>query len=269
VTRRRTLAGMRSLALAASAALALIAAGCGAEQPGEPAVEGTTPAPTSTVPETAPVVVALYFLRDGEVGLARRAVVPDEAGDHYTAVGALLDGPAGADRKAGLSTAIPPNTTLDYLGVEQGTAAVGPLCDLSSKAQAQIVFTLTQFMGIERVSFCGRPAKGRADFEEQTPAILVESPAPWEQASSPLRISGTANTFEATFNVEIVNVGGRVLGKRFVTATSGSGERGTFEASVPFRLEGAGPYRLVVYELSAEDGSRMNEVQIPLDLLPD
>jgi hypothetical protein len=105
----------------------------------------------------------------------------------------------------------------------------------------------------------------RSDFEELTPAVLVESPAPGEDVSSPLRIAGTANTFEATFQVEVLGAGRRVLGKRFVTATSGSGTRGTFEANVTFAAQ-PGPATLVVFELSAEDGSRIHEIEIPLEI---
>jgi germination protein M len=108
----------------------------------------------------------------------------------------------------------------------------------------------------------------RTDFETETPAILVESPTAREEVSSPLRITGSANTFEATFNVEIVDERGRVLGKRFVTATSGSGTRGTFDAEVPFKASAKGPGKLIVFELSAEDGSRIHEVEIPLQIEP-
>ena len=96
--------------------------------------------------------------------------------------------------------------------------------------------------------------------------MLVESPVPGEPVTTPLRIDGTANTFEATFNVEVVDADGEVLGKRFVTATSGSGTRGTFDAEVEFKTTSDGPGELVVFELSAEDGSRMHELRIPLQL---
>ena len=136
---------------------------------------------------------------------------------------------------------------------------------------AQVVYTLTQFPTVRK--WCSRllpdeAQVGRADFEEFTPSVLVESPTLGEQVSSPIRITGTANTFEATFNVEVVDAQGRVLGKRFVTATSGTGTRGTFDAEVPFKATGAGPGTLVVFELSAEDGSRMNELEIPLQIAP-
>jgi germination protein M len=101
----------------------------------------------------------------------------------------------------------------------------------------------------------------RADFEEQTPSILVESPLPFEEVTSPLQVMGTANTFEATFNYELVDAEGNVVDEDFVTATSGSGTRGTFEFT-------AGDFddlsALRVFELSAEDGSRIHEFEIPL-----
>ena len=85
--------------------------------------------------------------------------------------------------------------------------------------------------------------------------------------TSPLRLRGTANTFEATFQVELLDADGRVVGKRFATATSGSGTRGTFDVTVPFSARKPGG-TLVVYEDSAKDGSRINVVRIPLRLQP-
>ena len=58
---------------------------------------------------------------------------------------------------------------------------------------------------------------------------------------------------------------GRIVDQGVVTATSGTGERGTFdfttkEYEIPFDGVGA----LFVYELSAKDGSRINLVEIPV-----
>ncbi len=260
---------MRFLALAASALL-LVAAGCGSKEGASPATGASTteenpPPATATVPETSPAVVALYFLREGKVGLARRGVVAG-AKIGTAALEALLEGPTAKDRQAGLVTAIPSGTRLKRLAIAEGTAAASFSRELPPEAAAQVVYTLTQFPTVRRVEVGPGPPVRRADLEELTPPILVESPAPWEQASSPLRITGTANTFEATFNVEVRDEKGGVLGERFVTATSGSGTRGTFDASVKFSVERPGPGRLVVFELSAEDGSRIHEVEIPLQL---
>ena len=50
-----------------------------------------------------------------------------------------------------------------------------------------------------------------------------------------------------------------------MTATSGSGTRGGFDAELPVVEDAApGPGALVVYETSAEDGSRIHTLEIPL-----
>ncbi|MBA3333030.1 MAG: hypothetical protein H0U30_03485 [Actinobacteria bacterium] len=49
-----------------------------------------------------------------------------------------------------------------------------------------------------------------------------------------------------------------------MTATSGTGTRGTFEFTVPFEVPFDGVGELIVFESSAKDGSRINLVEIPL-----
>ena len=101
----------------------------------------------------------------------------------------------------------------------------------------------------------------RADFEEQTPPVLVESPLPFDDVVSPLRVTGTANTFEATFQYEVVDMGGSVIDGNVVTATSGTGTRGTFDFTTG-AFDDISALRL--FEFSAKDGSRVNEVELPL-----
>ena len=260
----------------ASVLALLFLVGCGSEErASEEASPGDTTPSTitepiqtiATVPETAPAIVTVYFLRDGKVGAASRTVV---AGPQIgrAAMTELLEGPGRPEQAAGLKTAIPAGTQLEGLSISKGLAEVELSQPLDTEASAQVVHTLTRFPTVRMVSIEHMQPRSRADLEEFSPSVLVESPTPGEQVSSPLRITGTANTFEATFNVEVVDERGRVLGKRFVTATSGSGTRGTFDAEVPFKATGAGPGKLVVFELSAEDGSRIHEVEIPLQIAP-
>jgi hypothetical protein len=61
---------------------------------------------------------------------------------------------------------------------------------------------------------------------------------------------------------------GKPLYKDFVTATSGNGTRGTFEKTLDFVPDRERPGTLVVYENSAEDGSVVNEVEIPVTIRP-
>jgi len=104
---------------------------------------------------------------------------------------------------------------------------------------------------------------------KQTPQAIIdiETPASGASVRTPLRIAGTANTFEATFILEL-RTGGRLLTKRVVTATSGSGTRGTFDLTVRFRVAEETPGEIVAYELSAANGKRIHTARVKIGLLP-
>jgi hypothetical protein len=232
---------VKRVLLLAVAAVFLVA-GCGGDD------NEATPTETATV--TTPVQmtdVRVYFLRDGKVWPVSREI---DAADRTTALAAeLAKGPSEQERQElSLMSEFPS----------------GPDSKLSTAALAQWVYTTTQFPGAKSVIVDGQRYT-RADFEDQTPGILVESPLPFADVSSPIRATGTANTFEATFNYELTDTDGKIVDENFVTATSGTGTRGTFDFTtkkftVPF--DGVGS--LVVFERSAEDGSRTKLVEIPL-----
>lgn len=70
-------------------------------------------------------------------------------------------------------------------------------------------------------------------------------------------LTGCGSTFEAAYQWEVVyDDGGRDEG--FGTMTCGTGCIGTFEQ--PLELTGEGPATLTVFDTSAEDGARTNEV---------
>ena len=165
-----------------------------------------------------------------------------------------------------MTTALPDDLEISGIVVEDGVAHVELDANLTPEGLAQLVYTLTGLPTVRSVDLEGRnpvvTGFDRSDFEEHTPAILVESPLADEEVASPLRVTGTANTFEANFQYELEDADGRVIAEDFVTATSGTGTRGTFEFDVPFDFEGDGT--LVVFESSAKDGSRINVAEIPL-----
>lgn len=273
------------LALLAGALLAL--AGCGGGRSVE-TVSQPPPATTAAPPPVETTSFRVYFLRGEQVAAAGREVPRTEAVG-VAALRALIAGPTYAERAAGLGTTVPPGTELRSLAIAAGLATVDLSSDFESGGSApstatrvaQVVHTLTQFPTVRRVAFRldGRPVRAiggegvvvdppvsRASFEREAPAILVESPTPGEAVSSPLAISGTANTFEATFSVKLADGAGRTLAERVVTATSGSGTRGTFATSLAFPAGSYGPATLVAYERSAEDGRPIHTVEIPLEL---
>jgi hypothetical protein len=262
---------MRSGAASALVALALAAAGCGGSDDETSAGEPPPPPPPATTStEPGPIVgatdVGVYFVRDDELGFAQRSVGVTPLTPRAT-LEELLAGPTAEEKEAGLTSEVPPNTKVVSVDVANDTADVELSNPLDELGTMQVVQTLTQLETVERVRLEGREYAS-ADTEDALPAILVELPAPGATVTSPLTIRGTANTFEATFQVELRPDRGKPLYKNFVTATSGNGTRGSFEKNLDFTVDRERPGTLVVYENSAEDGSVMNEVEIPVTIQP-
>jgi germination protein M len=264
VCTRNIRVGMRFLVVPSALTALIVFAACTGSDTKTVTVERTvTETTASTVPNEAPAALTVFFLRDGKVAPATRSTV---VGSDLpaAAVQALLEGPTPND--VGYATAIPESIEAGSTEVAGDTVIVGLIPEPKDPAaRAQIVYTLTALPNVKRVSFGGGNPVGRKAFEKQTPAILVESPLPGEQVEPGFDVTGTANTFEATFNYELLGASGKVLSKNFVTATSGSGTRGTFAFTVPYEAEPQAG-RLRVFELSAADGSRINETEIPLRL---
>src|SRR5439155_8963823 len=135
-------------------------------------------------------------------------------------------------------------------------------------APGQIVFTLTQYPNIRKVRFAADGSTyTRSALESLLPAITVESPVIGQQVSSPVRVSGTANVFEATVNVRILDANGHELARAFTTATCGTGCRGDYSVSVRFHVDHQQPGTVEVLDYSAKDGSPENVVSIPVILV--
>ena len=222
-----------------------------------------TTAPPTTAPERT--ALRVYFLRNDDVQPVARGVEKTQA-IAAAALEALFAGPASSERMdMRLRTEIPVDAAYSNLRIGSGTAHVDLSPDVSRAGLGQVVYTLTQFPTVTDVETGGKRYT-RGDFEDEAPAILVESPLPFSSVRSPLRARGTANTFEATFEYDVVGPDGEVLAHDFVTATSGSGTRGTFEFTAPFTVAASGEGKLIVFESSAKDGSRIHIVEIPLQL---
>jgi hypothetical protein len=206
------------------------------------------------------------------------------------AVSGLLRGPSSSEAGAGLLSAIPVGTRLLGLIISNGVATV----DLSGDFQtgggsqqdvvmriAQVVYTLTQFRTVAGVRFAidgqtvttlaGVPVQEpqtRRMYEGSLPAILVETPSIGQLASSPISVSGTADVFEATVSIVILDSTGKEIAHLFTTATCGTGCRGDYSAVVPYSVRSEQPGTVMVFESSAKDGSPINVVDIPVILTP-
>jgi hypothetical protein len=98
--------------------------------------------------------------------------------------------------------------------------------------------------------------------------IEVLAPTPDAAVSSPVVVRGTADVFEATVSIRILDGMNNVIADTFTTATCGSGCRGDFEAEVSFSVGAEQPGVIQVFELSPEDDSKAQMVRIPVTLVP-
>lgn len=255
-----------------------------------PATEPPVTGPVATEPpvaETARVVRA-YLHRNELLGPVARAVTGDPVATSRAALEGLLAGPTDDERALGFGSEIPEGTRLLGVRIEDGVSYV----DVSSEFEsgggsssmamrlAQLVYTATQFESVDSMrllldgvavdSFSGEAVIvdepiTRADIDEpwMVPLILVEGPLPFETVTGDVRVHGTANVFEATVQIRVES-GGVVLFENFVTASCGSGCRGTFDVTVPVSV--VGEATITVYESSPQDGSEINVVEIPITL---
>lgn len=119
-------------------------------------------------------------------------------------------------------------------------------------------------------------SKSHSDSEESTesesgePQVVAENdafrvfePAPDSVIHNKFVVRGEARVFEATFQFEFED-GHNILGQGTITASSGAPEWGEFEFTVSFDDVFFETGILILYEESAKDGSRINELMIPL-----
>lgn len=266
--------------------LALAASACSARTP------NTQPSKTASAEPTASPAAFTHQVwfndADGRLLLGYRTAASVPAVGR-AAVLSLLEGPTSAERAQGTGTSIPVGTRLLDLNITGGIATV----DLSSEFEesggtlgerlrlAQVVFTLTQFDTVSSVSLriggrairefgshglvLDRPST-REDFEDLMPAIVVERPMPGDRVSSPVTVSGTANVFEATVSLRILDAAGKEIAKTFTNATCGTGCRGTYSVDVTYDVSAEQQGTIEVFVSSAKDGKPTDVVRVPVTL---
>jgi hypothetical protein len=276
-------------------ALGFVAAGCGSEKavslgPAD-GKTGTTAAtePTGTVPTS--VLLEVWFL-DGEQLVRQTRSLESTPLVATAAMKALLAGPSSAELASGLGTSVPAGTKLLGISIKKGVATVDLTSQyqsgggsLSMKARlAQVVYTLTQFPTVRAVLFHldGEPVNvfsgegivldhpvGRKDYEDLLPVIAVDKPVAGERVTSPVRVSGSANVFEANVTVQVLDENGKVLVSTFTTATCGTGCRGTYAVPVTFKVDHEQPGTIVVHDDDAAGtGTPPHQVRIKVVLVP-
>ena len=245
---------------------------------------GATPSPP------ADRSLEVWFTYGDRLFVSRR-VVPGTPAMGRAAMEELLERPNDFEANAGVGTAIPPDIRLLGLTISEGVATVdlsdgfgggsGSTAELLSVAQ--VVYTLTQFPTVDGVLFeveneplRKTPGHGlllsgpqtRRDWQDQLPPIVVSDPAMGERVSSPLTVQGTADVFEATVQMRLMDAEGRPLARAFTTATCGTGCRGDFSHELEFSVDREQHGVLEVWWDSPEDGARKDVVKIAVTLVP-
>ena len=146
----------------------------------------------------------------------------------------------------GLSTLLPAGG--EVTGIAAGVATVAPAPaggDPTTRRlrEAQVVYTLTQFPTVRQVRFAAGPPLGRGDYPDLLPPILVTGPAIGERVGSPVTVAGSADVFEATVTVRVLDAAGQAVATAFTTATCGTGCRGDYRIAVTYRVPRSRPAR--------------------------
>lgn len=264
-----------------------------------PETTTTTAAPTTATTTTEPTVgMAVYFLLEELddqspgpflVPVYREADAGTDSA--ITVVEALLAGPS-AEETAGtpaISTAIPEGTGVLGVDISDGLATV----DLSGEYDdgggsfgmfarlAQMIYTLTRLPEVDEVAFEiegemvtvfsseGIELDGpqqRDDYYDLLPPIFVDYPAWGEPVASPIQVSGLSNVFEAVSQVMLTDDDGEPLFEDTVMATCGTGCWGAWEIEIPYEVDRQQFGALIVWEFSAQDGSRIHIREYPVQL---
>jgi hypothetical protein len=265
----------------------------GSPTPSTSPSETPTPSPSPTA-TGKPFTYQVWFARGDKLFVTRRTE-PFIQGVARMAVNALLAGPNSAEAAAGVTSAVPAGVPLlsegDLVLAPDGVITVNMSSAFASGGGtlsenlrlAELVYTVTQFSTVKSMNLklYGQPVttfssegidldhpQTRADYEDLLPAITVESPSVGQRVSNPVTISGTANVFEATVSIRILAQDGTELARTFTTASCGTGCRGDYSVAVNYSVDAEAPGTIEVFESSAQDGSAINVVDIPVILTP-
>ncbi|MEU4474494.1 Gmad2 immunoglobulin-like domain-containing protein [Micromonospora sp. NPDC023888] len=237
----------------------------------------TEPPPAATTPPPAPasatardtVAVELWFVRAGLLVPTRRTR-PATVATSRLALTELAAGPSPAEAATGMSTLLPAGVEVTHIVDGVATLRVPSAGGPATRRlrEAQVVWTLTQFPTVRQVRVDGAAAVDRTDYADLLPPIVVSGPAPGDRVSAPLVVTGTADVFEATVSVRVLDAAGREVAAGFGTAGCGSGCRGGYRVVVAWRTVREQQGTVEVYEVSARDGTRINTMAVPVVLAP-
>jgi germination protein M len=291
---RRSVTRRLQLLLVCFCLCALVLAGCQEKKGNEQ--QQTTPKTSQqgkntgqqTVQPTQ-TTVAVYYLKytDTDAYLVREEHSIRTAGDvKQAAVEELVKG---SPTTKGAGRVLPAETKVNSVKVVNGLATVdfneavlkaSVGSDGEGLGIASIVNTLTEFPGVDKVSFTvnGQLTErvkdwwGHVGLSEQPfkrnlddvwePSIWLTSPRSGATIASPVTISGSARVFEAAVSLRIVDKNNKVLAKGSTMASEGAPGRGDFKTSLAFQAGGAGEGYVEAFWESPKDGSEQGLVRL-------
>ena len=222
----------------------------------------------------------------GKLWLTKRTV-PRVPGVATAAVRLLFAGPNAAERAAGVTTAVPVGSRLRGISILGGTATIDVSRAFAAAAPAtrirmrlaELTYTATQFPTVKRVrlevagvivhSIAGAPVPqpaARADFLRRLPAILVSRPAIGARVPATVTVAGSADVFEAALTVRVINARGRLLARRRILASCGTGCRGRYSVSIPYTVLRRQPGTIVIFDGGGGPVAHPHIVRVPVRL---
>lgn len=124
------------------------------------------------------------------------------------------------------------------------------------------------------VGGCGDDDEPDRATGEGEAAIVLETPKPGANLTSPVTVAGTASVFEGTVQIRIIGEDGEEIASTFTTATEGAPGRGEFSKSIAFRVPAAQEGLIEAYEADAASGAEgspaeeLFTVSVPVRLQP-
>ena len=233
-----------------------------------PVSSTTSPAPSPTNGE--PLELEVWLTRGGKLFETTRTV-PHTLAVGEASIEELLAGPTEAEADAHVGTRIEEGTELESITITRGIAFVeftshpehDPISD------AQVVYTLTQFQTVQSVQINeqeGGPLSREDLAQDVLPPIIVATPSIGDEVSSPVTVSGTADTFEAVVSFRILDEDGHKIAHTTVLASCGTGCRGDYTKDIEFSVDHTQPGTIVVYDVSEENGRAVAVQRIPVTL---
>jgi germination protein M len=272
---------MRARALPLALTVLLALAGCGEpEEEIAASPDGPTAQPAETESPSEPAASqesTAWFVRSADGWLwvePETHLVPETEGVARAAMEVIF---AGETHDPNLSSIVEGVEVLgadidaDVLVVNVSQDVDAPGTGHSSTEETafaqQLAHTAAQFDGIRAVRLLVEGERitdlwGHLDWSEpiepdpfaETP-ITIEHPD-WgaEVEQGTLTASGEANTFEATLAVRLIDPDGEVVEEQWITATSGSGTRGTWEHTFATPLDRPGEWAVEAEEPDPSGG---------------